>query len=155
MNEKKITEEMNRRQEVTGGCGRPLLFAIVVLLVVLWLTACTTTKIVTVDKVRTDTAYIVKNQRDSVYVRDSIHVREKGDTIWIERWHERWRDRVTHDTILRATHDTIPMPYEVEVIREVAIPLTWWQQTRMHAGELLFALLIGAAAFAVWRLKRK
>lgn len=30
---------------------------------------------------------------DSVYVRDSIYIRERGDTVFVDRWHVRWKER--------------------------------------------------------------
>ena len=50
----------------------------------LLLTACSSTKVVTVDRVRTDTVKTVRNVRDSIYMHDSIRISEKGDTVTIE-----------------------------------------------------------------------
>ena len=118
-----------------------------------FLSACTTTKYVTVPVTHTDTLYITKHQRDSIHVLDSIYIKDRGDTVWIERWHTKYVERLLTDTLIEHRTDTVSVPVEVQV--EVPCRLTWWQQTRMHAGELLFALLIGGAAFSVWRLKRK
>ena len=110
-----------------------------VILVALLLVGCKTKeRVVTVEKVRNDTTYITKHQRDSVWLHDSIHVTEKGDTIRIERWHTKYVEKATHDTLYQATHDTIPQPYPVEKL--VERELSWWQQTRMHLGEALLAL---------------
>ena len=107
-------------------------------MVVLMAGCKTKERVVTVEKVRTDTTYITKHQRDSVWLHDSIHVTEKGDTIRIERWHTKYIEKATHDTLYQATHDTIPQPYPVEKL--VERKLTWWQQTRIHLGEALLAL---------------
>ena len=123
-----------------------------VILVALLLVGCKTKeKVVTVEKVRNDTTYITKHQRDSVWLHDSIHVTEKGDTIRIERWHTKYVEKATHDTLYQATHDTIPQPYPVEKL--VERELTWWQQTRMHLGEALLAL--AGIAVVVFVIKRK
>ena len=107
-------------------------------------------RVVTVEKVRNDTTYITKHQRDSVWLHDSIHVTEKGDTIRIERWHTKYVEKATHDTLYHATHDTIPQPYPVEKL--VERELTWWQQTRMHLGEALLALAgIAVVVFVITR----
>jgi hypothetical protein len=108
-------------------------------------------RVVTVEKVRTDTTYITKHQRDSVWLHDSIHVTEKGDTIRIEKWHTKYIEKATHDTLYQATHDTIPQPYPVEKL--VERELTWWQQTRMHLGEALLAL--AGIAVVVFVIRRK
>lgn len=61
----------------------------------------------TVYMVRTDTLRVVDHRRDSVVVRDSVYVREKGDSVFVYR--ERWRDRVElrHDTIVKVKTDTL------------------------------------------------
>jgi hypothetical protein len=125
-----------------------------ILLLIALLTNCTTTKYVEVEKVRTDTTYIVKWQKDSVWLHDSIHVKEKGDTVMIERWHTQWRDRFRVDTIYQATHDTIPQPYPVEVIKEVEKELSWWQRLRLWIGNIgLIAILAVGGYYGVklWR----
>lgn len=124
----------------------------IVILVALLLVGCKTKeRVVTVEKVRTDTTYITKHQRDSVWLHDSIHVTEKGDTIRIERWHTKYVEKATHDTLYQATHDTIPQPYPVEKL--VERELSWWQQTRMHLGEALLAL--AGIAVVVFVVRRK
>ena len=54
-----------------------------------------------------------------------------------------------HITARRDTvRDSIPVPYPVEVIKEVPAKLTWWQQTRLHlANILLYLLLIGGIIY--------
>ena len=122
------------------------------ILVALLMAGCKTKeRVVTVEKVRNDTTYITKHQRDSVWLHDSIHVTEKGDTIRIEKWHTKYVERATHDTLYQATHDTIPQPYPVEKL--VERELTWWQQTRMHLGEALLAL--AGIAVVVFVIRRK
>ena len=123
-----------------------------VILVALLLVGCKTKeKVVTVEKVRNDTTYITKHQRDSVWLHDSIHVTEKGDTIRIERWHTKYVEKATHDTLYQATHDTIPQPYPVEKL--VERDLSWWQQTRIQLGEAL--LVLAGIAVVVFVVRRK
>jgi hypothetical protein len=96
---------------------------------------------VTVERVKNDTTYITKQQRDSIWLHDSIHVMERGDTISIERWHTKYIEREVYDTLYRAKHDSVPVPYEV--IKEVPAELSWWQTARIYlANILLYAILI-------------
>ena len=81
------------------------------------LMGCTTTRYVPVEHHTTDTVYQSKLQRDSIWLHDSIHVTERGDTIRIERWHTKYIEREVHDTLYRAKTDSIPVPYEV--VKEV------------------------------------
>jgi hypothetical protein len=123
-----------------------------ILLLIALLTNCTTTKYVEVEKVRTDTAYIVKWQKDSVWLHDSILIKERGDTVLIEKWHTQWRDRLRVDTIYQATHDTIPQPYPVT--EYVEKELNWWQRLRLWIGNIgLIAILAVGGYYGVklWR----
>ena len=126
----------------------------IALLVVGWLTSCTTTRVVTVERVKNDTTYITKQQRDSIWLHDSIRVSEKGDTIRIEKWHTKYIEREIHDTLYRAKTDSIPVPYEV--IKEVPAELSWWQTARIHlANILLYAILIfGIIKLGKWHLSK-
>ncbi len=112
-------------------------------------------RIVEVERVRTDTTYITKHQRDSVWLHDSIHVKDKGDTVTIERWHTKYIERATHDTIYQATHDTLPLPYPVEVVKKVEKPLTWWQRMRLHVANIVLLLLLIYGGAKLWRLYRR
>ena len=123
-----------------------------IILVALLLVGCKTKeRVVTVEKVRNDTTYITKHQRDSVWLHDSIHVTEKGDTIRIEKWHTKYIEKATHDTLYQHKTDSVPVPYPVEKL--VERELSWWQQTRMHLGEALLAL--AGIAVVVFVIRRK
>ena len=89
-----------------------------------------------------DTTNVVRIDSVRYYQRDSIFVREKGDTIfqYVERI--RYRDRFRIDTLvqMREVRDT------AFVERKVEKPLSWWQKARIGAfwwlcGALMLALL--------------
>lgn len=125
----------------------------IIIAMVLVLSGCKTrTVVVTVPEVRTDTLIITKSQRDSIWLHDSVYVSEKteNDTVWLEvkKWHTKYIETRTRDTIYIATHDTIPHPYPVEVIKEVEKELTWWQKTKMWVGGIAMLLLL---AWFVWQ----
>lgn len=116
-----------------------------------FLSACTTTKYVTVPVTHTDTLYITKHQRDSINVHDSIYIKDRGDTVWIERWHTKYVERLLTDTLIEHRTDTVSVPVEVQV--EVPCRLTWWQQTRLYlADAIIFAI---AVAIAIYFLRKK
>lgn len=54
---------------------------------------------------------------DSLTLHDSIYVRERGDTVWMVRWHTQVRDRVVHDSICvgDSVVKSIPVTKEVRV----------------------------------------
>ena len=126
--------------EASYRCCAWALWICVLLMIALWLTSCTTTKVVTVEKVKTDTTYITKQQRDSIWLHDSIHVTERGDTIRIERWHTKYVEREVHDTLYRAKTDSIPVPYEV--IKEVPRKSTWFERIMFCTGIIAILCLI-------------
>lgn len=130
--------------------------AIIILTAAAMLAGCRTTKYVTVPEHHTDTVLQVKQQRDSVWLHDSVFVHEytKGDTIFRDRdrWHTHYVERFTVDTFYQSRVDSVLLPYEV--VKEVPRELTRWQQARIHMGELLLALVAAAAGFGLWRLKR-
>ena len=138
-----------RGEHAYKGCFWSMVLALATFLIVsvILLTSCTTTKVVEVERVRTDTTYITKWQRDSVWLHDSIHVTERGDTVRIERWHTKWRDRLRVDTIYRAKTDSIPVPYWK--IKEVPAPLSWWQRVRLWMGNVVLLALLGVAIYYV------
>ena len=92
-----------------------MIVATIVAMVValLMLTGCTTTKYVPVIEHQTDTLIKRVVERDSIHVHDSIRVTEKGDTIRIERWHTKFVEREVHDTTYVSKIDSVPAPYPV------------------------------------------
>ena len=136
-----------RRAIVWGVCG--FLSWLAYCAAVWLLVGCKSVEYVPVVEHKTDTTYITKNHRDSIYVHDSTYIHERGDTVWIERWHTRWRDRLLLDTIYQATHDTIPKPYVM--LEYTDKPLTWWQQTRIYMGNI--AILAGIVILIILYVK--
>ena len=140
------------RQRALKRVMKYLIIWLVFLMLLAWLTSCTATKYVEVEKVRIDTTYITKWQRDSVWLHDSIQVTEKGDTVRIERWHTKYVEKQVHDTTYVATHDTIPQPYEV--VKEVPAELSWWQRVRLWMGNAVLLALLGVVGYYGWMLWR-
>lgn len=76
----------------------------------------------------------VVHHRDSIHQRDSIYIREwmKGDTVYIDRWHDRtfYRDRWRDSVQIREVHDTTTVEKKVEreltAGQKVKINSFWW-----------------------------
>lgn len=100
-----------------------------------------------VESVRTE--YKDRLQRDSIYVQDSVFVRDKGDTVFVDRWRYVYKDKSVTDTLL--VNDTIRVPYPVEK------QLTRWQQTKMDVGGWAIGALSGIFIYyiIIWLIKRK
>ena len=97
---------------------------------------------------------IVRTTVDSVYLyeKDSIFVKQKGDTVWLERWSIRYKDKLIEKK------DTTYIN-RVEV-KEVAVPaqLNWWQKWQIRSFWWLFGVVVVVIAWQVikiyFRLKR-
>lgn len=145
---------MNNEKKAYKGCGWPAIAAL--LLMIAWLivgASCTTTKYVTVPEVHTDTVRITNHQTDSIFVHDSIYHMEKGDTILIEWWHTKYKEKMVYDTIYQHRIDTIPKPYPVEV--KVPRELSWWQRLRLHLGNIMLVIIGAAILYAAAKIYLK
>ena len=111
---------------------------------VAWLLlGCKQIEYVPVIEHRTDTLIQTNVRHDSIYLKDSTHVSERGDTVRIEHWHTEFVKKEVRDTVYQSKTDSVPAPYPVEKRVEVAAPLTWWQQTKMHVGAItIFAIIV-------------
>lgn len=88
---------------------------------------------------------IVRTTLDSVYLyeKDSIFIKQKGDTVFLERWSIRYKDKIIEKK------DTTYIN-NVE-IKEVAVPaqLTWWQKWQIRSFWWLFGVV---AIVVVWQV---
>ena len=108
------------------------------LLLFLFLCGCRT-EYVPVESVRYDSVMIEKLMRDSVFVRDSVYLKEKGDTIY------KYKDRFVY--VYKNRVDT----FFAEKIREIEVPvpverkLTWWERVKLNYAEWVIAVLVAIA----------
>lgn len=74
--------------------------------------------------IQRDTTYLSSHVRDSIYLHDSVYVKEfvKGDTVYIEKYKDRWRDRIreVHDTLYRTKVDSVQVSVPVEVEKRLS-----------------------------------
>lgn len=102
--------------------------AILIILLMSAIWSCRTTEYVPVEIVKTDTTYINKVQRDSIYQLDSIYILDRGDTILITKTKYLYKDRLVRDTVYKSKIDSIQVPYPVER------KLTKWEQLQLDIG---------------------
>ena len=109
------------------------------------------TKYIPVETVRE--VYVAKTdtflQKDSVFCHDSVFIHSKGDTVWFEKWHTKYKDRIVYqtkvDTFIKT--DSIQIPYPIE--RE----LSDWEKFTMGIGKFAYgALSAGLIIFLIWLL---
>lgn len=97
---------------------------VIVILTALLAVGCARTVYVPKETVRTE--YRDRVEYDSVYVRDSILVREKGDTVYV--YVDRWRDKyhLLRDTVRLVDSVSYPVTVEVEkVVRHIPTLYRW------------------------------
>lgn len=102
--------------------------AILIILLMSAIWSCRTTEYVPVEIVKTDTTYINKVQRDSIYQLDSIYILDRGDTVLITQTKYLYRDKLIRDTVYASKTDSVQVSYPVER------KLTKWEQFRLDVG---------------------
>ena len=139
-----------------NGCVGVLLWMLIILLVgfvLIGLGACRSVRYIPVESVRFDSVVTILHQRDSIYQHDSVYIKDKADTLLIERWHTRWRDRVSHDTLYISKVDTIRIPVPVER------KLTKAERTYITIGKwsvgAVAGLVLAAICFIFYKRRRK
>lgn len=138
------------------------------------MTSCKQTEYITVPEVHnehhwhTDSVHqtdsIIRETQTTIMQLDSAAMAKYGITLknaeraWLVKTQEMERQiqmllqmNMQKDSV----HDSIPVP--VPVITEVPAELTWWQQTRLHIGGIVFwgVLLVGVILLARWWLRQK
>lgn len=114
---------------------KKLIVIIFSLVLVCVLIGCKTTEKMQNINTETRIEYRDKYHRDSIYIRDSVIIHEKGDTVFKDRWRTEWKDRIIHDTVNHT--DTVYI--EKEVFRERTEPPNNWKEIIIL---IIIALLI-------------
>ncbi len=89
--------------------------------------------------------------KDSIFRYDSVFVKDKGDTLILERYRYLYKNKIVKDSIF--INDTIRVPYPVEVIKQVKAPLTGWQNFQIWCGRISLFVLLLIGIYVVWKLK--
>lgn len=101
--------------------------------------------------VRTEFVWLTKKVHDSIYLRDSIFVEKKGDTIYLNKWRTQYRERLIHDTIIVETTDTLRIKEVAN--KEVVKSPSFFQMWRAYIIGAVVMLLIAVCAFVAHKLK--
>lgn len=122
------------------GMVKRLLYLIIPYIILSSLAGCKSVQYVPVETVRTDSIYVDRYQRDSIYQRDSVFVNRwiAGDTIYQDKvvWKYIYRDKVKYDTVATLRSDTINVPYPVEC------KLSKWEQLKLNVGGWAISIII-------------
>ena len=101
--------------------------------------------------VRTEFVWQVKQIHDSIYLRDSVFVEKKGDTIYLNKWRTQYRERLIHDTLIVTKADTLRIKEVAS--KEVVKSPSFFQMWRAYIIGAVVMLLIAGCAFVAHKLK--
>lgn len=112
---------------------------LLVILLSIILSGCTTTKYIEVPVPQVKIEYRDRTSIDTLIQDDSIIIKEKGDTVFLEKYKYLYRTKEVKDTV--NVTDTITTIRTVEVVKEVN-KIHTWQMILMVLGGVGIALLI-------------
>lgn len=116
------------------------LYGIMACILISLLAGCKSVQYVPVETVRTDSVYVDRYLRDSIYQRDSVLINRwtAGDTVYQDKVVLKYiyRDKVKYDTVAVLRSDTVRVPYPVEQ------ELTKWEQVRLDVGGWAIAVVV-------------
>lgn len=101
--------------------------------------------------VRTEFVWQVKQIHDSIYLRDSVFVEHKGDTIYLNKWRTQYRERLIHDTLIVTKADTLRIKEVAN--KEVVKSPSFFQMWKAYIIGAVVMLLIAGCAFVAHKLK--
>lgn len=101
------------------------------------------TEYIPIESVRYDSIYFAKLQKDSIYIQDSIYIKEKGDTVFVDKFKYIYKYVNIQDTCFIEKTDSILIPYPIER------KLTWWERKTQNLGDWIVDLII---IFILYRL---
>lgn len=112
---------------------------LILILLLLLATSCVTERVVTVPVETVRTEYVNKIEHDSIYVRDSIYVESRHDTVFQYKYKYIYKNVERVDTFIKNDTVSVIVPVTTEVVKEVNV-LKFWQKLLMFFGS--FSLLI-------------
>ena len=135
---------MNRvnKNRILDWIGR---IAMVAAMLLIWSMCSCSTQYVPVESVRYDSVFFEKIRKDSIFVQDSVFIRQKGDTVFKDKFKVVYKYVLLRDTMLTVRRDSIPIPVPVEKKR------TWWEQTKIDVGGYAVTIIV---IYVLWRLMR-
>jgi uncharacterized protein YcfL len=131
---------------------------ITLLALILMLVSCHSTKTTTqTDTQQAQTTIVyrdrVTERTDSVYLHDSVFIKQQDSIVYEYHYRDRYRDRIVlqHDTLLVA--DTITLREQKTIT--ISQRLTAWQKIKIGlTGALLLIAAIGIAYVVRWIIKK-
>ena len=119
---------------------------ILFLAIILLATSCKVKEVfVSVPEIHTE--YKTKIQVDSIYLKDSVFIHQRNDTIFAEKFRTKYVLKHVSDTLLK--NDTITKLITNTEIKEINV-LTWWQKALIWTGVasiIIFLIIVNKKLF--------
>lgn len=138
------------------GMVKRLLLVIISFILLSSLAGCKSVQYVPVETVRTDSVYVDRYLRDSIYQRDSVFINRwtAGDTVYQDKvvWKYVYRDKLKYDTVSVLRSDSARVPYPVER------KLTRWEQFRLDVGGwaigIVIIVILIVVGYMIYKLRK-
>lgn len=114
---------------------RILYISVVALIVATGFTSCRT-QYVPVETLKVEYRTRDSIRQDSIYLRDSVYMTVKGDTVYLYKYKYLYKYRYIDRTDTLMTTDSIQVPYPIEK------QLTGWQQLKLDYGGAAMLVII-------------
>lgn len=125
--------------------------AIISLLAVILFSCKSKEKFIYVPQIKTE--YKTNHTRDSVYLKDSVYIHQRGDTVFKNHFRLIYKDKFRTDTLIRADTISVIMKLKEEIKVNY---LTSWQVMRLKVFDwlivVLLAVLIYVFRIPIWKL---
>jgi hypothetical protein len=129
---------------------RKIILSTVIATFIVTCTSCKTTKYIPIETTKIE--YRDNLLRDSIIHYDSVYVKDKGDTLIMERYKYLYKNRIVKDSIF--INDTILVSYPIEVVKQVKTPLTSWQNFQLWCGRIALVLVVLVVFFLSIKSKK-
>ena len=121
---------------------------------IVFFVSCKSVEVVGSSEVKDVQKFSVARSVDTIYLHDSVFVREvmRGDTVYLTRteWRDRWRTRVVHDTVRHTEY----VDRVVEKPPERYVPPFYKRCTVALWAIVAIATIVVIGRFAIGRRKR-
>lgn len=170
MTEKYINSEIRKNTRICH-ITNTLLIVLMISLIVLGgfvMFSCSTTKLIPVETVKTDTIYKARkdsinfitrlNVKDSLKIKDSvvIHINDAGAIIGKDTWHWKEHSNITADSTFyyKTALDSVLKQQKIQLpkIVQVEKKLTTWERIKQNIGWCCFLILVALILYYIIKL---
>lgn len=128
---------------------KAFLYSLIVFII--FMTCACRTEFIPIETVRTDSIFLAKLQKDSIYIKDSVFVRQENDTVWKEKYKQIYKYVLQRDTVFISRIDSVQVPVPVEK------KIGFWEQKKQEAGLIIIGMVITLAILLLrkWMIRIK